>query len=100
MKINALMMDVKDNVVTCVADIKAGEEVIYRKDDEICTLIAKENIPFCHKIAIQEVEKGGEIIKYGESLGKTSEIIEVGYLVSHNNLFSVPRDYDSEMIKL
>lgn len=98
MEINALLMDPKDNVVTCVTDVKAGETVAYRKGEEICSLEAKEDIPYCHKIAIQDVEKDAEIIKYGESLGKTSEIIKKGCWVSHLNLFSVPRDYDSEMI--
>ena len=98
MEINALMMDLKDNVVTCVGDIKAGETVTYRKGDELCSLVAKEDIPYCHKITIEDINEGGEIIKYGESLGKTSEAIETGCWVSHNNLFSVPRDYDSEMI--
>ena len=98
MEINALLMDPKDNVVTCVTDVKAGETVTYRKGEEVCSLEAKEGIPYCHKIAIQDVEKDAEIIKYGESLGKTSESIKKGCWVSHLNLFSVPRDYDSEMI--
>ena len=100
MKINALMMDKTDNVVTCVADIAAGETVCYRNGEEVCTLVAKEAVPYCHKIAIKDVEEGGEIIKYGESLGKTSEEIKTGYWVSHKNLFSVPRDYDAEMVEL
>ena len=52
MEINALMMDVTDNVVTCVADVPKGAEVVYRKGDEICSLTAEENIPYCHKIAL------------------------------------------------
>lgn len=98
MEINALLMDPKDNVVTCVTDVKAGETVTYRKGEEVCSLEAKEDIPYCHKIAIQDMEKDAEIIKYGESLGKISESIKKGCWVSHLNLFSVPRDYDSEMI--
>lgn len=99
MKVNALMMDIKDNVVTCVVDIAAGETVIYKKNDAVCTIVAKEDIPYCHKIAIEDVSENGEIIKYGESLGRTNTAIPAGCWVSHNNLFSVPRDYDSEMIK-
>ena len=99
MKVNALMMDDKDNVVTCVVDIAAGETVGYKKNDEICTIVAKEDIPYCHKIALTDIAQNDEIIKYGESLGRTSEAIPAGHWVSHNNLFSVPRDYDSEMIK-
>ena len=55
MKVNALMMDDKDNVVTCVADIAAGETVIYKKNNEVCTITAKEDIPYCHKIALTDI---------------------------------------------
>ena len=96
MEINALMMGMTDNVVTCMADIPAGSAVIYRRADEILTLTAREDIPYCHKIAITDIPEGGEVIKYDESLGRTSEEIKKGCWVSHHNLFSVPRDYESE----
>lgn len=99
MEINALMMDVTDNVVTCVNEVAAGEMVVYRKGEEICSIKAEENIPYCHKIALINIAKGAEVIKYGEILGETSEEIKQGHWVSHNNLFSVPRDYDAEMIE-
>ena len=73
MEINALLMDEKDNVVTCVTEVAAGQDVVYRKGDEV--------------------------IKYGESLGVMTEDAAKGHWVSHNNLVSVPRDYDSEMVQ-
>ena len=97
MEINALMMDVTDNVVTCLNEVKAGETVTFRKDSDVCTLIAEENIPYCHKIAIADIEKGGQVIKYGESLGEVTETIKMGHWVADHNLFSVPRDYDNEL---
>ena len=63
MEINALIMDPIDNVVTCMNEVKAGEAVVYRKGDEVCTLTAKENIPYCHKIAVAAISKGGQVIK-------------------------------------
>ena len=48
MEINALLMGETDNVVTCVADVQAGSEVVYRKGDEILSLTARENIPYFH----------------------------------------------------
>lgn len=100
MEINALLMDMKDNVVTCVNEVTKGEQVVYRRGNELITLKAEEDIPYCHKIALSDIPQGGEVIKYGESLGKTSEYIAAGHWVSHNNLFSVPRDYDSEMVEI
>ena len=100
MEINALLMDPADNVVTCVNEVPAGGKVVYRKGEEVLTLTAKEAIPYCHKVALTDIAKGAEVIKYGESLGQTSEDIPAGHWVSHKNLFSVPRDYDSEMLPL
>ena len=45
MEINALMMDLTDNVVTCVREVSAGEEVCYRRGEELCSLRAEEAIP-------------------------------------------------------
>lgn len=99
MKINALMMDVSDNVVTCVETIQAGQKVIYRQDGKLCEITAGEMIPSCHKIALQSLEKGQEVRKYGELIGRTSLAIEKGKWVSHHNIKSVPRDYKSEYIQ-
>ena len=97
MNINALMMDVTDNVVTCMTEITAGETVAFRKGDEVCTIVAKDDIPYCHKIALTDIPNGGQVIKYGESLGEVSEDIHAGCWIAEHNLFSVPRDYDSEL---
>ncbi|MCR4711515.1 MAG: altronate dehydratase family protein [Clostridia bacterium] len=98
MEINALLMDEIDNVVTCANEVPAGAPVVYRAGSEIHTLIAKETIPYCHKIAIRDIPKGAPVIKYGESLGETATDIACGEWVAHHNLFSVPRDYDSELV--
>lgn len=55
MKIDALLMDEKDNVVTCVRDVEAGETVHYRKGNEMQEILAKEAIPFSHKIALTDL---------------------------------------------
>ncbi len=100
MKINALLMNEKDNVATCVADVSAGEDVVFRKGDDYVTLKALEPIAYCHKIALIDIASGADIIKYGESIGVTTESVKKGAWVAHHNLVSVPRDYESEMIKL
>lgn len=97
MRINALMMDETDNVVTSIAEIAAGEQIIYRKGNEICELQAVQDIPYCHKAALTPIAAGTPVIKYGESIGEVSADIEKGALVNDTNLFSVPRDYDSEL---
>lgn len=100
MEINALLMGTTDNVVTCVTDIHAGETVNYKKGNEILSIVAEQDIPYCHKLALVDIPADGEVIKYDESIGKVSCHIKKGHLVDHTNLFSVPRDYDAEMVKL
>ena len=96
--VNALMMDKADNVVTCVRPVKAGEEVTYRCGEEVLTLTAKEDIPYCHKIALTDLAEGSDVRKYGELIGRTTKEIAEGHLVNHENIYSVPRDYDSELV--
>lgn len=97
MKVNVLMMDPTDNVVTTITEIKAGEQIIYRNGDEYKELTAVNDIPYCHKAALTDLAKGDKVIKYGESLGEVNEEIRTGEWVADHNLFSIPRDYDSEL---
>ena len=99
MNINALLMDDADNVVTCVTEVSKGDEVCYRKGTEILSVTAEEDIPFCHKIALADLKEGDEVIKYGELIGRTVKAIPKGHLVNHENILSVPRDYDSELVE-
>ena len=92
-------MDTKDNIVVCVKDVALGSKVIYSQNGQPCTLSAKDNIPACHKVAIKPIEKGADVLKYGERIGRSTCAIEVGQLVDHNNIYSVPRDYESELIE-
>ena len=99
MDINALLMHPKDNIVVCVKDVAAGSDVVFQKAGAFCTVAAKEDIPACHKIAIAPIAEGADVLKYGELIGRTTRAIELGGLVDHRNILSVPRDYDSELVE-
>lgn len=64
-------IDERDNVAIAVRDIAAGTQV----ED---WLIANQDIPQAHKIALCDIEKGGEIIRYGVVLGYAKEAIRKG----------------------
>ncbi len=98
MSINALLMDERDNVVTCVAAVAKGSQIVYQKGQEVCTLTAEDDIPYCHKAALEDLPQGTEVRKYGEMIGQTTTPIAKGHWVSHENIVSVPRDYESEFI--
>ena len=99
MEINALLIDLTDNVVTCVKEVPAGSAVIYRRGETLETLTALETIPYCHKVALEDLAEGADVIKYGELIGRTTKPIQKGGLVNHENIYSVPRDYDSELVE-
>ncbi len=99
MDINALLMDERDNVVTCVAAVGKGSQIIYRNGQEVCTLTAEDDIPYCHKAALEDLPQGTQVRTYGEMIGQTTAPIAKGHWVSHENIVSIPRDYESEFIR-
>ncbi len=44
------------------------------------------------------MKAGDTVVKYGEMIGRLNRDVVLGGLVNENNLYSVPRDYDSELV--
>ena len=82
----ALMLSAKDNVATVLEDIAAGTDVPVRLGKEVRKVKALERIPFGFKIAIVDIAKGTEVVKYGESIGIASLNINKGNMVHIHNL--------------
>lgn len=81
MKTDYILVYKNDNVVVALKDLSKGD-VIVVEDQEI-TL--KTDTPFGHKIAIQPIEKGENIIKYGYPIGHAKGTIAVGeWIHTHN----------------
>ncbi|MBR6713016.1 MAG: UxaA family hydrolase [Selenomonadaceae bacterium] len=93
---NAILLDDKDNVATCTAAAKAGDMIQVLGGGSVRCV---EDIPIWHKVALKDIAKGDKVFKYGEIIGEAAADIAKGAWVSHENIFSVPRDYESEMIK-
>ena len=98
MKINALVMDAKDNVATCIREIRKGETVCFRVGEDVREIQARENIPYCHKIAMRTLKEGDPVVKYGEVIGETCQEIQEGCWVYHENIRGIPRDYTDELL--
>ena len=60
-----------DNVAIAVQEIKAGTQVA---ED----LVANQDIPQAHKIALEKIPKGKPVIRYGVILGYAMNDIEKG----------------------
>lgn len=86
--INAMIIDMKDNVGIAIEEIKNGQEINYKVNNEIKTIIATDDIKIYHKFSVKEIEKGSPVIKYGEHIGIASEKIEKGKHVHTHNVES------------
>ncbi len=76
---NALVVKVhdNDNVAVAINEIKAGTKI----NEE---LVAKNDIPRAHKIALVDIKKDEEIIRYGVVLGYSIESVEKGQWINEH----------------
>jgi altronate dehydratase small subunit len=77
--LKAIVMNSKDNVATVIDDIPLkGKVHVFSYSGEIA-------IPFGHKIALFDTDRGDEIIKYAEVIGMATKAIKKGdYVHIHN----------------
>jgi altronate dehydratase small subunit len=87
--IRALKLNEGDNVATSLEDIEAGDRLeIQVAGEETQFLTTKDDIPFGHKIALEDINEGDDLIKYGASIGIASCDISSGEHVHTHNLQS------------
>lgn len=83
MKNPLIILHPGDNVGTALRDLHPDEELEVQGTDALLSI--KENIPFGHKVSLQEIPKGGRVFKYGETIGQaTSEIPKGSHVHVHN----------------
>jgi altronate dehydratase len=85
MKENALLIHPRDNVAVALRNLAAGEEI---KAKGIEGLTVLQEVPASHKIALQDIPAGEEIIKYGETVAVCTRDIKKGEWVHTHNLES------------
>ena len=69
----------RDNVAIAVHDIPAGTLILPG-------VRARQDIPQAHKIALSDIEKGGEIVRYGVVLGYAKDAIPTGSWINEHML--------------
>jgi len=89
-KIAWVIDEEKDNVATILSHgVKKGAAIqveTYRKIKEITV---QADIPYGHKIAIKPIRKGDMVLKYGLSIGRATQDIEIGQHVHVHNIESM-----------
>jgi altronate dehydratase small subunit len=87
----AIQIDGKDNVATVTSDMETGEtvEVLSSDGEVIGRPQLLDPVPFGHKLALVDLEKGDRVIKYGEAIGMAAKAIRVGEWLHVQNVESV-----------
>lgn len=79
-----------DDVGVAVRDVRRGEKLIgwNMETDATMEIVAEQDIPLGHKIALREIHRGEPVIKYNEPIGKATADIASGRHVHTHNLKS------------
>jgi altronate dehydratase small subunit len=80
----ALRMTPDDNVATAIEDLDAGHRLTV--GDRTIELV--DEVPFGHKFALEAVDAGEEITKYGYVIGRASQPIRSGEWAHVHNVES------------
>ena len=78
----------EDNVATAIRDVSEGETVTVDVGDDEVTVDVREDIPFGHKLALEDIAEGETVYKYGLSIGDASQDIAAGEWVHAHNVES------------
>lgn len=84
---NAVMIRPIDSVVTVTEVVQKGGVIRYPGCEKV--VIALQEIPIYHKVAVVEVKKGDDVFKYGERIGVAMVDIHIGEHVHTNNIVSI-----------
>lgn len=86
--IQVLVHEAADSVGVATVDIKAGETAkgLFMDSQKGIEIAALDDIPLGHKIALADHAEGGNVIKYGEDIGKVVADIKKGGHVHIQNL--------------
>lgn len=86
MKIQAVVINSKDNVATVVGDFPASTIIHFFVGQSERSVQLLQDIPLGHKFAIQEKNVGEEIFKYAETIGVATSLIQTGQHVHVHNM--------------
>ena len=84
----AIIINEKDNVATAIAALKKGSIVFLERHGRAEKIKVVSAIPMGHKFALQDVEEGTDVIKYGEPIGYATVRIGRGEHVHVHNVAS------------
>ena len=85
MKKRMLILSPKDNVGVLMEDAAKGDTAVCRDTDVTCL----DDVPYCHKVALCDIARHENFIKYGEIIGYAMRDIRRGEWIHTHNLDDV-----------
>jgi altronate dehydratase len=79
-----VILDPRDNVATAADDLQAGETATTGD----LSVEIRDDVPRGHKIALQPIPTGANVIRYGEIIGSATADVAIGQHVHVHNLIS------------
>ncbi|HUR89539.1 MAG TPA: UxaA family hydrolase [Ramlibacter sp.] len=79
--IHFVLHDPHDTVAVVVVEgVKAGADLTgwVMDEDRTVNLVAKQDIPIGHKIALKDMDEGATVVKYGIDMGRVVKAIRAG----------------------
>ena len=89
MKTDAILIKEADNVATALRDIRPEEDATVGIGEKQREVRIQGAIPYGHKFAVKHIEKGDDIIKYGEVIGRATDDIPLGAHAHIQNIESL-----------
>lgn len=77
-----LQIHPKDNVLVALVNLNEGQRVEFKGQ----ILLLKEAVPAKHKFAVADLKIGDEVFMYGVLVGKATQLIPAGGLLSIHNI--------------
>lgn len=89
---NALIMTHQDDVAVMTTNAAVGESVVCTIADNDVEIIAVQDIPLYHKIALRKISQGDIVRKYGNIIGEATQDIPAGAHIHTHNIDSTAKE--------
>ncbi len=83
MKSDIIIINSADNAGVAIREIPEGAKAVLPDGTSLTALNA---IPYGHKIALRDIKKGEDVIKYGHGIGKTKNDLKKGEWIHIHNM--------------
>jgi altronate dehydratase small subunit len=88
-QIDAIMLSEQDNVATALRELNADDEACIGVGERRFGVRVEQRIAFGHKLAVRDIPRGTDVLKYGEVIGRASADIPTGMHAHVHNIESL-----------